>query len=102
MTDTEHTNDHGHDEVPSYDDINTPVIVLVGAISAIVTLITIMFVQGLCYHWQNSYLTRRSKEVENMPAVVEINKQKEVLEGGDGIVPIEDAMKKVVATYGKK
>ncbi len=32
---------HGHGEPPSYDDINTPVIVLVGAIAAIVTLITI-------------------------------------------------------------
>ena len=43
-------------EAPSYDDVNTPVIVLVGAISALVTLLTIMFVQGLCYHWQNSFL----------------------------------------------
>ena len=105
MTDATHTAEHDHDvshsDTPSYDDINTPVIVLVGAISAIVTLITIMFVQGLCYHWQNSFLRMRSDEVENMPAVVEITKQKEVLAGGEGIVPIDEAIKKVVATYGK-
>ena len=104
MTDTT-ANDahdgHGHGEAPSYDDINTPVIVLVGAISAIVTMITIMFVQGLCYHWQNSYLDRRSAKPENMPAVQEIATQKEMLAGGDGLVSIDDAMQKVVATYGK-
>lgn len=102
MTETTHTNDHGHghDEPPRYDDINTPVIILVGAISAIVTLITIMFVQGLCYHWQNAFIRQRSTEVENMPAVVEINKQKEVLNGGEGITPIADAMQQVVTKYG--
>lgn len=94
-------NDHGHGDTPSYDDINTPVIVLVGAISAIVTLITIMFVQGLCYHWNNSYLKKRAAQAENMPAVVEIAKQKELLNGGEGLVAIDDAMQKVVATYGK-
>ena len=97
---TEATHDsHGH-EAPSYDDINTPVIVLVGAISALVTLITIMFVQGLCYHWQNSYLKKRSAAPENMPAVVNVQKQKELLTGVNGLVSIEDAKQKVIATYG--
>lgn len=101
MTDSEHTNQAGHGghETPSYDDVNTPVIVLVGAISTLVTLLTIMFVQGLCYHWQNSYLRKRSDEVENMPAVVQIDEQKEELVTAK--VPIEDAMKKVIASYGK-
>ena len=92
--------DHGHGEAPSYDDINTPVIILVGAISAVVTLITIMFVQGLCYQWQNSYLKDRTAAAENMPAVKEVVRQKEMLAGGNGLVSIEDAMKKVVTTYG--
>ena len=97
---TESTNEHGH-ETPSYDDVNTPVIVLVGAISALVTLLTIMFVQGLCYHWQNSFLRKRSMEVEHMPAVVEIDRQKDMLNGGNGTIAIEDAMKKVVSNYDK-
>ena len=101
MTDetTKH-DDHGHGEAPSYDDINTPVVVLVGAISAIVTLLTIMFVQGLCYQWQNAYLKDRTAAAENMPAVKEVVRQKKMLAGGEGLVSIEDAMKKVVTTYG--
>ena len=100
MTDSENTSDaHAGHEPPSYDDVNTPVIVLVGAVSALVTLLTIMFVQGLCYHWQNSYLERRSAEVENIPAVEQINRQKEELATAE--VPIDKAMQKVVASYGK-
>jgi hypothetical protein len=88
-------------EAPSYDDVNTPVIVLVGAISALVTLLTIMAVQGVCYHWQNSYVKQRSTKAVSMPANQQIEKQKAVLAGGDGIVPIDEAMQKVVAKYGK-
>lgn len=88
-------------EPPSYDDVNTPVVILVGLISALVTLLTIMFVQGMCYHWQNSYLTQRSSSAVNMPANQQILSQKAALEGGDGVVPIEEAMQKVVAKYGK-
>ena len=99
MTETDTT--HGHGEAPRYDDINTPVVLLVGAISALVTLLTIMFVQGLCYNWQNSFLRKRSVKSENMPAVIQINEQKAVLAGGENIVPIDEAMKKVVTSYSK-
>lgn len=87
-------------EPPSYDDINTPVVVLVGLISALLTLLIIMFVQGMCYHWQNSYLTERSTSAANMPANQQIESQKAALEDG-GAVSIEEAMQKVVAKYGK-
>ena len=95
--------DHQHApaDVPSYDDINTPVILLVGVISAVVTLITVFFVQGLCYHWQNSFLTQREVEPINMPAYKQIQDQKALLTGGDQIVPIDAAMQKVIAKYGK-
>ena len=96
MTESETT--HAH-ETPSYEDLNTPVIVLVGAISAIVTLLTILFVQGLYYHWSNSYTQKRLEQTGVMPAVAEINEQKAALKTCD--VPIEDAMQKVVAAYGK-
>ena len=86
-------------EAPSYDDVNTPVIVLVGAISALVTLLTIMFVQGLCYHWQNSFLIGKASGVEAMPAVVQIEEQKEELVKAP--VPISLAMEEVVSKYGK-
>ena len=92
---------HAEHEVPSYDDINTPVIVLVGIISAIVTLLTIMFVQGMYYHWQNSYLKIRSNESVSMPASQTVLEQKARLEGGDGVASIEKAMQAVVSKYGK-
>jgi hypothetical protein len=60
---------------------------------------TIMFVQGLCYHWQNSYLRDQSVKPEDMPAVEQVMEQKEQLLTAK--VPINDAMKKVVASYGK-
>lgn len=89
-------------ERPSYDDINTPVVVLVGAISAIVTLLTIMFVQGMYYHWQNSFIHTRSSEVSSIPAVQQIEAQKELLAGGDGkTISIDKAMQSVVKKYGK-
>lgn len=86
---------------PSYDDVNTPVIVLIGAISAIVTLLSVMFVQGLCYHLQNSFERQRAEQVEFRPSKEVVQAQKKTLEGGDGITAISDAMTKVVSTYGK-
>jgi hypothetical protein len=88
-------------ERPSYDDVNTPVIVLIGAISAIVTLLVVMFVQGLCYHLQNSYERQRAAQVEHRPSREVVEAQKKVLDGGDGVIAISDAMTKVVSTYGK-
>ena len=97
---TEHVADHATTgEKPSYDDINVPVIVLVGVISAILTFVTIVAVQGLCYQWQNSKIKDRA--VVNMPARKYIDDQKKILDGGEGITSIDDAMKKVVDEFGK-
>lgn len=61
-----------------------------------------MFVQGLAYTWQNRYLQERSTEAVSMPANQQIAAQKAVLEGGNGVVSIEDSMKKVVKEYGTR
>ena len=97
MSESKNTHGHDHGETPSYDDINTPVIVLVGAISAIVTLVTIMFVQGMCYQWKNSFIRQRSMEPTSSAAVQEVRKQQAELESAP--VAIADAMKQVVAKY---
>ena len=89
------------DNRPSYDDVNTPVIILIGAISAIVTLLSVMFVQGLCYHLQNSYERQRAAQVDHRPSREIVEAQKKVLEGGEGITEISEAMTKVVSSYGK-
>ena len=93
--DAEHTR-------PRYDDINTTVVLLVGIVSAIVTLLTIWFVQGIAYQWQNSYIRDRSLGVANTPVQEIINDQKAMLVGSseEGTISIDDAMQKVVAEYG--
>lgn len=95
------TNADATDNRPSYDDVNTPVIILIGAISAIVTLLSVMFVQGLCYHLQNSYASHRTSQVEHRPSREIVEAQKKVLDGGEGVTAISEAMTKVVSTYGK-
>ncbi len=92
--------DHGH-EKPSYDDINTPAIVMTGLISALFTFLTIVFVQGLYYKWSNSYIRERSTDYVNKPVKVIIDGQKNQLEGTDeGTIPISDAMEKMLTKYG--
>jgi len=95
------TNTDAADNRPSYDDVNTPVIILIGAISAIVTLLSVMFVQGLCYHLQNSYTSYQAQQVEHRPSREIVEAQKAVLDGGEGVTAISEAMTKVVSTYGK-
>lgn len=99
MTDTANSTQPA-DARPSYDDVNTPLVVFVGVIASLATITVILFVQGLFYHWKKSELRVRADEVEHMPSVVEINQQKKLLEGGDGIASIDVAMKEVIATFG--
>ena len=89
---------------PTYDDVNTPVIVTVGLISTIVTLLTIFFVQGLCYQWQNSYIKVRSFDYVNQPVKGVIDNQKAMLNGDEkeGTISIEDAKNQVIEEFGKK
>ncbi|MCH2181565.1 MAG: hypothetical protein MK108_06120 [Mariniblastus sp.] len=93
----------GKPEKPGYDDLNTPVILLVGVISTIVTFLTIAFVQGLCYKWQGSFIRERITDYPNTPINEQIDSQKKMLTGDlPGTISIEDSMKKVIAEYGQK
>ena len=96
--------DHNNAEPPSYDDINTSAVVLTGAIAALVTLMTIYFVQGVAYRWQNSVLQQRSEENQGPVSVTsydQIQAQQALLAGGEGTTSIDEAMKAVVQKYGK-
>lgn len=93
-------NSHDEQEAPRYDDINTPVVLLVGAISAVITLITIFLVQGLCYHWQNEFLTRNQVGPTSMPAVQKIEEQKSsLMDSEKRALTIDAAMSAVVAEH---
>ncbi len=93
----------GH-ELPSYDDINTPVIVLVGVISAILTFLTIAFVEGLSHHWQNGLIQTLNYEVANPRQVDLINSQKAVLEGDEktGVISLQQVIPDVIAKYRQR
>jgi hypothetical protein len=88
---------HSAEELPSYDDINTPVIVMVGLISALLTLLSVMFFQGLYYHWEerlsNSGVVVKTETAER------IEEQKKALAGGGKVKSIEDGIEVVVNKY---
>ena len=103
MTDSANIDQHAADHAvaPSYDDVNTPVIVMVGLVSAIVTVLIIWTVQGMCYHWQKRYL-QQTGEVVNLDGVEQINQQVELINGGKGITPISKTMDQIVSDFGSK
>ena len=86
---------------PSYDDINTPVVVMWGFISAVLTLVTILTVSGVYNVWSASFVRAREGQFVNQPAREQVVAQRKVLEGEDGSIAIGDAMKKVIDQYGK-
>ena len=89
-------------EAPSYEQINAPVIFLVGIISAIATFLVITLVQGMYYHWQREAILSRSWDVVDRPVVEEIDEQRARLEGdpGLGIVSINQGMQDVIKRFG--
>ena len=86
---------------PRYDDINVPVVVMCGFISAIVTLITILFVSGVYNVWSQSWIDTREGQYVNQPAREQVEAQKAVLNGGEGIVPIAEAKALVLEKFKK-
>ena len=96
---------------PQYDDLNTPMIALVGFVSAAVTLICILGLQA-------AYLQFEQMEYETKVVNVKLNEvdsvlsaQKEKLNGGyawvnkqDKVIsmPIDQAMKVVAEQYESK
>ncbi len=86
---------------PSYDDVNSGAIFMVGIISAIITVLIIAFVQGLAYHWTRSFTTAQNAKYNLSLVRPQIERQLKELEGSDKTISIEAAMKKVLETYGK-
>lgn len=91
--------DHAAEPAPSYEDINTPVVVMVGVISALLTLLSMMFFQGLYYHWEDGVLNSPDVHRAHLNRTVEA--QKSLLRGGEGRKNIEEAMESVVSQYQK-
>jgi hypothetical protein len=89
---------------PRYDDINVPLIILVGVIAALFTYLTIVFVEGMTYHWGNAVLREQSYDVSNIPVKRILDAQKAELQGDPalGLPSIDEAMKMVVDRYADR
>lgn len=88
-------------EAPRYDDINVPVVVMWGFISALVTLITILFVSGVYNVWSQQWIDAREGQFVNQPAREQVDAQKAILNGGEGVIPIAEAKQKVLEKFKK-
>jgi hypothetical protein len=84
---------------PSYEDINTPVVVMVGVISALLTLLSMMFFQGLYYHWES--WVGQDADAARSQANRTVEHQRSLLKGQDGLKSIDEAMQSVVSRYQK-
>jgi hypothetical protein len=102
---SEHTTPAVIDDArPHYEDINTPVIFLLTAISAIVTYALIAAVQGLYFQWKNAELERVNARSVSA-ATTFLAQEKSLLETGSEerrIKPIRESMEKVVQQWGQR
>ncbi len=98
------TSSHHVPARPSYDDINVGVVILIGVISAVITLATIWFVEGIYYRWYNGVLRERNFDVINPIQADIIHKQKIVLDGDaeQGVASIESVMPTVIQRFANK
>lgn len=86
---------------PSYDDVNVPVVFLVGVISMILTFVTIWFVEGVFYQWKNTVVNEVSYEKINTIQTQAIDDQKAKLAGDaeKGITSFDSVIDGVVGKY---
>jgi hypothetical protein len=100
--DSGHGTAQGGRAKPSYDDINVPILVMVGLVSTIVTFLIIATVQGLAYRMGDSFQKASNIDVRGAKAVRDlIDSQKALLAGGElgAKVPIDQAMDRVVERF---
>jgi len=89
-----------YDDKPSYDDINTPVVVMIGAISAIVTFLVIAFVQGLYNHWYSIVVEeQQTSQIDSVRAALIEEQKAQLLPNEQGRISIDEAMKNTLDEY---
>ena len=97
---------HGHPK-PVYDDINIPVVVLLGVLASILTFVSICFVQGLFYQWEYSIVQKDWKD-RTLTAQEQIIADQRALrdgfyETGSGAIytSVDVSAKKLIRQHGK-
>jgi len=90
-----------HDGQPHYEDINTPLILMLTLITAVVTYAIIAAVQGLYFQLKNAQLARNNSGAVTMSSQY-IAGEKSLLAAGSEerkITPISDSMTKIVSQF---
>ena len=89
---------------PSYDDINTSLIVMVGIISAIVTYLSVVVVQALTYQMDMNMIRQRSYGMQYLKSAEALGVQKAKLLADPAVhrVSIEQAMADTVSQFAPK
>ncbi len=93
---------HSVPDKPSYDDVNTTAVYMVGIISAILTVVIIAVVQGFTYQMINRTTAKKDEKYHELWVAPVIQEQRQHLQGDEkGTIPIAEAMKLVVEEFGK-
>lgn len=97
-------NAHHGGNKPSYDDINTSLVVMVGIVSAIVTYLSVVVVQALTYQMNMNMIRDRSYDMQYTKSVEAIDAQRAQLEANPAInrKSIEQSMAETVANFAQK
>ena len=99
----------GHDA--AYDDVNIRSIALVGGVGAVLVFVAVVAVQVIYFRYQDAEFDRKVVAVPIAAANRTIAEQREqigtvgrkgYLERGETTVPIEEAMRAVVAEYAQR
>jgi sensor histidine kinase regulating citrate/malate metabolism len=89
------------DAQPHYQDINTPVVILMTVIAAIVTYAAIAAVQGFYFQWKNAQLERVNAATVTTASAY-MAAEKEMMAAGSEerkIQPIAEAMAETVKAW---
>lgn len=91
-----------NDAQPHYQDINTPVVILLTAVSAIVTYALIATSQGYYFQWKNEAIAKQNAQSVSKSSIYLAEEKATLVEGSveRKIKPIGDSMKKLVQELG--
>jgi hypothetical protein len=91
-----------NDAQPHYQDINAPVVILLTAVSAIVTYAMIALAQGYYFQWKNEAIAKQNAQSVSKSSVY-LAEERSVLATGSAerkIKPIGVSMQKIVQELG--
>jgi hypothetical protein len=93
-----------NDAQPHYQDINTPVVILLTAVSGILTYAMIALAQGYYFQWKNEAVAKQNAQSVSKSSAYLATERAVVIEGSEErkIKPIGVSMEKIIQELGAK